>query len=155
MLDALMNLAAMARLKVMLTIALVGALLFGLSGCAILQSFTKKPEQQAAVKIVVTVSVIDLVTKHPEYKEGILSITHGVKQYINGKPEARAADIISLVNSQINYAKLNPEERLIVQTLLVTIQSQLEDKIAKGGVNQDVLVAVGQIIDWVETAAAY
>lgn len=154
MLGAVLASLGAFKMRILMALVMIG-MVCGLVGCATVGGWFKKPENQQAVKVVVTVSVVDLITKHPEYKPKILAITAGVKQYINAKPEARAGDIIALVNSQIDYGKLKPDEALIVQTLLVTVQTDLESKIKEGGVSQDTIVAVGQLIDWVETAATF
>lgn len=140
--------------RVVVLVALLMAMTVGLTACSTLRGVFSDPEKTTAVRVVVTVSVMDLIAKHPEYKPRILAITQNVRSYVNAEPEAKAATVIELVDSQIDYAKLSPEDGLIIKSMLVAVQSNLTQRIDNKVVDKDTLVAVGQILDWVEIAAS-
>lgn len=135
-------------------VSLLLAMLVGITACSTIRGVFSNPEQTVAVRVVVTVSVMDLIAKHPEYKPRILAITQNVRSYINAEPEAKASAVIELVDSQIDYAKLSPEDGLIIKAMLVTVQSNLTQRIDNKIVDKDTVVAVGQVLDWVEAAAS-
>lgn len=140
--------------KIVIVVAMLLTMVMGLTACSTIRGVFTNQEQTTAVRVVVTVSVMDLIAKHPEYKPRILAITHNVRSYVNAKPEAKAAAVIELVDAQIDYTKLAPEDGLIIKAMLVAVQSNLSERIDNKIINKDTVVAVGQVLDWVETAAS-
>lgn len=140
--------------RIFVLVGLLFAMTVGLTACSTIRGVFTNPEKTIAVRVVVTVSVMDLIAKHPEYKPRIIAITQSVRSYVNAQPEAKASTVIELVDSQIDYGKLSAEDGLIIKAMLVAVQSNLTQRIDNKVVDKDTLVAVGQVLDWVETAAS-
>jgi len=154
MFDKMKGLLLYLRLKAVSAFILV-AMVFSSAGCSTIHEWYANPANKVAIKTVVTIAVMDLVTKHPEYREKIRSTTTAVRLYVDGKPLATAPEIMALVSSKIEWDKLKPEESLAIQIVMSTIQASIEEKLASGQIKQDYRVSVGQMLDWVAAAAEY
>lgn len=129
-------------------------LAFTLAGCATMKNLLNNTDERAA-RVVITVAVVDITTKNPEYRERIVEITGSVRDYLSKEPEGRAKDIVTLVESQIKWDKLTPEQTLLVTTVLTAVELELEKRISAGGIDPESKLKVIQIIDWIEQAAKH
>jgi hypothetical protein len=126
---------------------------FLLVGCTTFKNVFNNVDERAA-RVVVTVAVMDVVNKNPEYKGRILEITKQTREYVSKAPEGRATDIMDVVNKQIRWEKLTAEQSLLVNVILVSVEVELHKRIADGGLSPDAQLKVIQIIDWIEQAAS-
>lgn len=131
---------------------LIAIIAVALPACATMKTlFSPSSQHSATARVVVQVAVFNLITEKPEYKEKILAITKTVKAYLDEKPSASVTAVVGLVNEQIHWDKLKPDERMLVQTLMAVVEMNLTEKVNDKTLPADLKVTVGQLISWIES----
>jgi C4-type Zn-finger protein len=107
-----------------------------------------------AAQVAVQYATLRVLEDHPEYAPRILEITSSVRQAAAGDASATVAMIDSLIRSQINWSKLSPADAMVVNTLLLAIRSELEQRIGSGVLDSQAMLTIAQVATWIEQAAA-
>lgn len=129
-------------------------LCMNIAGCTTLNGIFDGSSKEMTAKIVVQVAVFNLLTDRPEYQKPLLDITGKVAAYVDGDPGARVDSIIALVNEQIRWDRLSPNDALAINTTLSLIEINLREQITNQTLPEDTKLKVKTVIGWINQVAA-
>lgn len=132
---------------------IMSSLLFSMSGCENIKTWIDSQDKNMALKTVVYTAVDALIEKNPEYRDKILDLTGDAKQFIDSNPKAQASEIIAAARKDINWDKLNNNQKVIAETLLSVLEDQIKQQIDEGKLEGLNSTRVLDLIGWVEDAA--
>lgn len=126
-----------------------------LSGCASSPKDWFKPDNPVA-EITIQAATLKYIDGESEKAQGLLSFANQAKGYLEGSPQARAAEAVVILKSFIPWEKLSEEEQLLATAAFGVIQVELEKRIEEGGLNEDARLYLSDILNWViRTCEAY
>lgn len=123
-----------------------------LTGCQLMSSLFSG-EHDLALRLSTYAAVDALVEKNPEYRERIIEITGKAQTFVINNPQVNAGDIINVARQQIDWQKLTVNQIAIVETLLIVVEQEINDKIDAGSLDPNESARVLEIIGWIQEAA--
>lgn len=126
----------------------VGAYAFLSSGC----SSANQADTKLIAQIAVQYGVGKVLENNPSYAQRVADIAGEVSKAAGGESSTVAA-VMELARSKIDWTKLSPADRTLVNTLLLTIQSELTRRIQDGVLSPEKALLVQEVAGWIEAAA--
>ena len=142
-------------IKKILTAAILSAAI-SLSGCAAYDYAKDNPATAAlAVKsgTLAFVEQVDPLTGRIERAEEVLAVINFVLGEVKSTPTATVATLTSTVKSEIDWNSLDAYERLLLDSLIFSIQSRLEERVGSGILADEDKIVVKEVLMWAKGAA--
>ncbi len=126
--------------------SLLVAALLCVSGCA---GFNAKSAEQ----LVVEVATIKVVKNNPTKANVIIGVAEAVKKTASGEGFDTVAALMTFVNAEVAKHPMAPEDALIVNLLLQTIENGLIQELGSGKIPAAKLIVISEFASWVEDGA--
>jgi PBP1b-binding outer membrane lipoprotein LpoB len=127
-----------------------------LSGCTAVQWAKDNPESAVlAVKsgTLAFVEQVDPVQRRVERAEEVIVVVNFILSQMDSSTSATVSTLTSSVKSQIDWNSLDAYERLLLDSLIYSIQQRLEDRVGSGILEDEDKVVVKQVLVWAKSAA--
>jgi len=136
-----------------IVLALVLALL---SGCTALQYAKDNPETAAlAVKsgTLAFVEQIDPVQRRVERAKEVIVVVNFILDHMGNSTSVTVSKLSKEVRDEIDWNSLDSYERLLLDSLIYSVQVRLEERIGEGILGEDDKVVVRSVLEWSKQAA--
>lgn len=136
-----------------IVLALVLALL---SGCTALQYAKDNPETAAlAVKsgTLAFVEQIDPVQRRVERAKEVIVVVNFILDQMGDSTSVTVSKLSKEVRDEIDWNSLDSYERLLLDSLIYSVQVRLEERIGEGILGEDDKVVVRSVLEWSKQAA--
>lgn len=138
--------------------AFIMALAFTLSACSTLDSTLDSVDtENQNVRILIQYSVLKASEESESInRASILAVTNKIKSVLDNESENESvtlAYISTEIKDYISYNALMPSDRLLVDALMLNIQSVIQDRIEVDVIDADAKKKVLEVIELIEQAA--
>ena len=145
----------MSKLKTaMMTVVL--AFLFTLSGCAAVDYAKQNPQTASlAVKAgtLAFIEQVDPVGSRIERAKEVIVVVEMVLGQMDCSTSASLSSLSSEVRSEIDWNSMDAYERLLLDSLIASVERRLEDRIGSGVLGEDDRLVVQSVLQWAKDAA--
>ena len=127
-----------------------------LSGCTAVQWAKDNPQTVAlAVKsgTLAFVEQVDPVQRRIERAEEVIFVVNFILDQMDSSTSATVSTLSSEVRSQINWNDMDSYERLLLDSLIFSVESKLEDRVGEGVLAEDEKLVVRSVLEWAKEAA--
>ena len=145
----------MSKLKTaMMTVVL--AFLFTLSGCAAVDYAKRNPEQTSmAVKAgtLAFIEQVEPISNRVDRAKEVIVVVEMVLDQMDSSTSATVLSLSSEVRSEIDWNSMDAYERLLLDSLIASVERRLEDRIGSGILGEDERLIVKSVLEWAKDAA--
>ena len=145
----------MSKLKTaMMTVVL--AFLFTLSGCAAVDYAKQNPEQASmAVKAgtLAFIEQVEPISNRVDRAKEVIVVVEMVLDQMDSSASATVSSLSSEVRSEIDWNSMDAYERLLLDSLIASVERRLEDRIGSGILGEDERLIVKSVLEWAKDAA--
>ena len=152
------------KLKSMITTVFMAVFLCLSTGCTMLQTTAEKVADVVNENsFLVNVGTRTAVEYYINQKDTLASRIDRAKDvqarfqlclaYIDENPSASINTILEVVDSVIEWDKLSPNERIIVQEIVHQVELELKTEVDKGGLEDDTRIAIRSLFEVAISAA--
>lgn len=134
---------------------LILVLFTALPGCSALDAYVRSAP--AATRIAVQYAVLKTLEAHPHAPTraaAVIAKVDEVRTWLRGGNGLASTDALAAaIRAKLDVQNLSPADQLLVDTLVVTIAYEIDQRTQAGLVPADRLVAVNDALDWIEQTA--
>lgn len=134
----------MRALKTLLIVLVLSSLV---AGCATIS------ENENTARVTVMYATIKVIDEDQAKADRIVEIAEEVKEYASNVEQLTVDLLISETRAQIDWSKLDAADRLLVDTLLVELETRLKERFDGAEVPEELALTVEKVADWVINAA--
>lgn len=128
---------------------------FSMFGCATLTNGDSRSEFISSVAIqTATMRFIEESSKPTEYAEKAIEIAEAIRDNLKGDV-ITAKNIGMMIDSKVPYSKMPPSDQFLARSLTQLIVAEIDLKIDKSSINEDLVLSVKKIADLVISSAKY
>lgn len=120
---------------------------------AIVLSACQTPTQTALAQIAVQRAVYEVIKDHPDRAQKIVTIATQIETVAGDIVVASPIALEAIIRSQIEWAKLAPEDIQMIDSLITLLRVELEAQFSKITINEEKLLAVKTVVAWVKQTA--
>lgn len=134
-------------MKQLTYLILAASIAIGVSACNF-------QDNRGSLQLVIQYSVLKYVGADEEKANRVIAVTQFVREQLNNSPSVRIASLVNIVRERVDWTQLDAADALLADALLTTIQDELVARYGDGILDQDHLVAVDEVIAWVQRSAS-
>jgi len=145
----------MSKLKTAM-MPVVLAFLFTLSGCAAVDYAKQNPEQASmAVKAgtLAFIEQVEPISNRVDRAKEVIVVVEMVLDQMDSSTSATVSSLSSEVRSEIDWNSMDAYERLLLDSLIASVERRLEDRIGSGTLGEDERLIVKSVLEWAKDAA--
>jgi len=127
-----------------------------LSGCAAVQYAKDNPATASlAVKsgTLAFVEQVEPLQRRVERAKEVIVVVNFILDQMDNSTSATVSTLSSEVRSQINWNDMDAYERLLLDSLIFSVESKLEDRVGEGVLAEDEKLVVRSVLEWAKEAA--
>lgn len=124
-----------------------GAMLLALPAC---QTVEQHP---GLAQLAVQYATVKIAQNNPDHVPRIVAIAGQVRAAAGGDSANTVDMLVALARTKIDFAQLDPADRLLVDALLAEVGAQLRERLGPGLLGPEQLLVVAQVAGWIEAAA--
>ena len=132
------------------------ALAFSLSGCAVVDYAKQNPATAAlAVKsgTLAFVEQVDPIQRRVERAKEVIVVVNFILDQMDSSTSATVSTLSSEVRSQIDWNDMDAYERLLLDSLIFSVESKLKERVGDGILGEDDKLVVRSVLEWAKEAA--
>jgi len=137
-------------------LALAIAAAFALSGCAAVE-FAKDNPGTASLAVksgtLAFVEQIEPISRRIERAEEVIVVVNFILDQMDSSTSATVSTLSSEVRSQINWNDMDAYERLLLDSLIFSVESKLKERVGDGILAEDDKLVVRSVLEWAKEAA--
>jgi len=140
--------------RVIMAVAMASA--FTLSGCAVVDYAKQNPGTAAlAVKsgTLAFVEQVDPIQRRVERAKEVIVVVNFILGQMDSSTSATVSTLSSEVRSQINWNDMDAYERLLLDSLIFSVESKLKERVGDGILGEDDKLVVRSVLEWAKEAA--
>jgi len=137
-------------------LALVLVAAFALSGCAAVQYAKDNPATASlAVKsgTLAFVEQVEPIDRRVDRAKEVIVVVNFILDQMDSSTSATVSTLSSEVGSQINWNDMDAYKRLLLDSLIFSVESKLEDRVGEGVLAEDEKLVVRSVLEWAKEAA--
>jgi len=127
-----------------------------LSGCTAVQFAKDNPETAAlAVKsgTLAFVEQVEPLQRRVERAKEVIVVVDFILDQMDSSTSATVSKLSSEVRSQIDWNSLDAYERLLLDSLIFSVETKLEERVGDGILSEDDRLVVRTVLEWSKQAA--
>lgn len=127
-----------------------------LSGCTVVEWGKENPASAAlAVKsgTLAFVEQVEPVSRRIERAKEVIAVVGYVKNQIDSSTQSTVSGLAARVRNEIAWDSLDAYERLLLDSLIFSVQKRLEERIGTGVLDQEGEIVVKAVLNWAEQAS--
>ena len=127
-----------------------------LSGCTAVQWAKDNPQTVAlAVKsgTLAFVEQVDPVQRRIERAEEVIFVVNFVLDQMDTSTSATVSQLSKAVRDEIDWNSLDAYERLLLDSLIYSVQVRLEERVGEGVLGEEDKLVVRSVLEWSKQAA--
>lgn len=127
-----------------------------LSGCTAVQWAKDNPQAASlAVKsgTLAFVEQVEPISNRIERAKEVIVVVNFILQQMDNSTSATVSELSNEVRSQIDWNSLDAYERLLLDSLIFSVQVRLEERIGDGILSEDDKIVVRSVLLWAKEAA--
>ena len=127
-----------------------------LSGCTAVQFAKDNPETASlAVKsgTLAFVEQIEPISRRIERAEEVIVVVNFILDQMDSSTSATVSTLSSEVRSQIDWNSLDAYERLLLDSLIFSVETKLKERVGEGILAEDDKLVVRSVLEWAKEAA--
>ena len=127
-----------------------------LSGCTAVQWAKDNPETAAlAVKsgTLAFVEQVDPVQRRIERAEEVIFVVNFILDQMDTSTSATVSQLSKAVRDEIDWNSLDAYERLLLDSLIYSVQVRLEERVGEGVLGEEDKLVVRSVLEWSKQAA--
>ena len=137
-----------------LTLALAAA--FALSGCAAVE-FAKNNPGTASLAVksgtLAFVEQVEPISRRVERAKEVIVVVNFILDQMDSSTSATVSTLSSEVRSQINWNDMDAYERLLLDSLIFSVESKLKERVGEGILAEDDKLVDRSVLEWAKEAA--
>ena len=127
-----------------------------LSGCTAVQWAKDNPQTAAlAVKAgtLAFVEQVDPVQRRINRAEEVIFVVNFILDQMDTSTSANVSQLSNAVRDEIDWNSLDAYERLLLDSLIYSVQFRLEERVGEGVLGEDDKLVVRSVLEWSKQAA--
>ena len=127
-----------------------------LSGCTAVQWAKDNPQTAAlAVKsgTLAFVEQVDPVQRRIERAEEVIFVVNFILDQMDTSTSATVSQLSKAVRDEIDWNSLDAYERLLLDSLIYSVQVRLEERVGEGVLGEEDKLVVRSVLEWSKQAA--
>jgi len=127
-----------------------------LSGCTALQYAKENPEQAAlAVKsgTLAFVEQVEPMSGRIQRAKQVVEVINIALSEVSSSSSATVTSLSSQIRDEIKWGDMDAYERLLLDSLIFSVESRLKERVGSGILNEDQRVVVRTVLEWAKEAA--
>lgn len=143
-------------------LALLGILGLGLVGCSAIEKAGETLKENPVVAdLVVRQAVFRYIEAGDTHEEQIArgdrvcAVVTATETYLIGSPEARVAELLTVIDSQIHWDALSRADRLLVEDVMLIVQLELERRQQRAELSTDAVLGIEALLNSAKKSACF
>lgn len=120
-----------------------------LAGCSFVE--TLQPDTK---RLAVTYATAKIIDTNADRAARVLDLVEQGRAFIESDAEVSIDALYSGVMDRIEWQKIDPADRILIEEILKNARERLKDEIGIGLLQPDERVKVVKVLDWIESAAS-
>lgn len=124
------------------------------SGCSTIGSVVEYgKDNQATAYVTVQYSTAKVIKGDEDRALAVLEHVEDARSFVESGAEVSISNLVEGVKEEINWGGMKPEDRMLVELLLIQAQKDLEVRVGEGVLEEDQVVVIETLLDWIEQGA--